>query len=90
MGNTKLSKRNDVLSASEIGQYSYCSYAWFLQRCGYEAQSPHLEAGTEAHFALGEKIDGFQTRMRYARWYATLGFVAFCIGFLFLLFEVIL
>lgn len=90
MGKSKLHKKDDVLSASEIGQYTYCSYAWFLQRCGYEAQSPFLGPGKEAHIALGKKIDGFQTRMQHARWYAILGFVALGIGFLFLLFEVVL
>jgi hypothetical protein len=89
MGKTRKYQNNDVLSASEISQYAYCSYSWFLQRCGYKAQSPFLEPGKETHIALGEKIDGFQTRMRYARWYAILGFVALCIGFLFLLLGVV-
>jgi len=89
MGKTGKYQNNDVISASEISQYAYCSYSWFLQRRGYKAQSPFLEPGKKTHITLGEKIDGFQTRMWYARWYAILGFIALCIGFLFLLFEVI-
>ena len=43
MGKRKVLKKTDVLSASEIGQYHYCSCAWHLQRCGYEPESPYLE-----------------------------------------------
>jgi hypothetical protein len=64
MGKPRKCHDNDIISASEIGQYAYCSYAWFLRRCGYKAQSPFLEPGKETHVALGEKIDGIQTKMK--------------------------
>jgi hypothetical protein len=90
MGKRKVLKKTDVLSASEIGQYRYCSCAWLLHRCGYEPQSPFLEPGKQVHVALGNTIDGFETKMQYARWYAILGLVVLCVAFLLLLFGVIL
>jgi hypothetical protein len=90
MGKRKVLKKTDVLSASEIGQYRYCSCAWLLQRCGYEPQSPFLEPGKQVHVALGNTIDRFETKMHYARWYAILGLVVLCVAFLLLLFGVIL
>lgn len=83
-------KKSDVLSASEIGQYSYCSLAWFLQRCGYEPESPYLEPGKQGHIALGNTLDGFEVRMHRARWFMILGLLVFCVAILFLFFEVIL
>jgi hypothetical protein len=54
MGNKKNMhvKDTDVISASEIGQYHFCSKAWHLQRCGYEPKSPMLEIGTKKHIEL--------------------------------------
>lgn len=80
---------NDVLSASEVSQFAYCSYSWFLRRCGYEPQSSSLEPGKEVHITLGEKIDSFQTRMQNARLYAIIGFITLCMGLFFLLLGVV-
>jgi hypothetical protein len=90
MGKRILLKKTDVLSASEIAQYRYCSYAWFLQRCGYEPESPFLESGKNVHVALGNTIDRFEVKLRYSRWYALVGSVVLCIAFLLVFFEVIL
>lgn len=90
MGKRVSLKKTDVLSASEIGQYRYCSYAWWLQRCGYKPESPFLDSGKHVHVALGDTIDGFDVKLRYSRWYALLGSVVLCVAFLLVFFEVIL
>lgn len=41
--------RRDTISASEIGEFAYCAKAWYLKRCGEEAQSPHLAEGVAFH-----------------------------------------
>jgi hypothetical protein len=41
--------RRDIISASEIGEFAYCAKAWYLKRCGEEAQSPHLAEGVAFH-----------------------------------------
>lgn len=83
------SNSNDVLSASEIGQYIYCSYAWQLRRMGYEPESPFLEQGTRAHAALGDQLDNLEAQLRFSRWYIVIGLVLLCMSLL-LLFGVIL
>jgi hypothetical protein len=90
MGKRRSHKKTDVLSASEIGQYRYCSYAWWLQRCGYEPESPYLKSGKHVHVTLGNTIDRLEAKLRYSRWYALLGSVVLCIAFLLVFFEVIL
>jgi hypothetical protein len=90
MGKLKVLKKTDVLSASEIGQYHYCSCAWMLQRCGYEPESPALDVGKQIHVSLGNTIDGFETKTRYARWIAILGVLLLSVAVVLLFFEVIL
>jgi len=90
MGKQKVLKKSDVLTASEIGQYHYCSYAWLLQRCGYEPESPYLESGKQIHVTLGDTIDGLETKIRFARWYAILGLLVLCIAILLIIREAIL
>jgi len=90
MGKQSLPKKTMVLSASEIGQYIYCSYAWYLHRCGYEPESRFLDPGKQAHVALGNRIDDFDLRMRHAWWYAILGMFVLALAALLLLSGVIL
>lgn len=90
MGKRSKSIANDVLSASEIGQYIYCLYAWQLRRMGYEPESPFLEQGTQAHVALGDQLDNLEDRLRFSRWYMVIGFILLCVSLLLLLFGVIL
>ena len=90
MGTRPGLKKTKVLSASEIGQYVYCSQAWFLRRCGCIPESPFLEAGKQAHVALGQRLDRFEGTIRYARWLLVVGGAALLLAFLLFFFEVIL
>jgi len=60
--------KTDVLSASEIGQYQYCSCAWILQRCGYEPESQRSMKENGSMSPWVETLDGFQRKNRLARW----------------------
>jgi hypothetical protein len=88
MGRQKEWNQSEVLSASEIGQYMFCSISWFLHRCGYEAESPFLESGKQVHVSLGNKIDGFDRRLRYSRWYGLFGVLLVVAALLFFLLGV--
>ena len=83
-------KRNDILSASEIGQYTYCSISWYLQRCGYEPDSPHLEQGKTLHKNLGVTLDKVHSESMKIRRYALLGLLLMVITGIIIVFEVIL
>jgi hypothetical protein len=90
MGKTKTVNKTDVLTASEIGQYSYCSCAWMLQRQGYKPESPALDIGKQFHITLGETIDGFERKKNLARWIILCGFFLICIAICLFFIEVIL
>jgi len=82
--------RNNVLRASEIGQYMYCSIAWYLQRCGYEPDSPLLDAGKKIHVDLGKTIDNIQDETKRVKRYALLGYLFLIVAIIGILYEVIL
>jgi hypothetical protein len=88
MGKKAMPKRTDVVSASEIGQFTFCSYAWYLRRCGYEPESPYLEPGRQAHVALGERMDSLEVQMHRSAWYVILGVTILGVAVLLLLFGV--
>jgi hypothetical protein len=48
--------RDPVITASEIGAFVYCAKAWYLQRCGNEAQSEFLEEGAAFHQKHGAGV----------------------------------
>lgn len=83
-------KNTDIINASEIGQYHYCSIAWYLQKCGYEPKSPMLDIGTKKHVELGRIVDHTQANIKRYRVIAIAGYLMLIIGVLIFLFEVIL
>jgi hypothetical protein len=85
---SRLSKK--LISASEIGQYNYCSVAWFLHRCGYEPLSESLEVGAKAHVELGNILDYTKQNTQKSKILSYIGYILLIIGGLFFLFEVIL
>jgi len=83
-------KDTDIISASEIGQYHYCSVAWYLQKCGYKPKSPMLDIGAKKHIELGRIVDHTQANMRRSRAFAIAGYLLLIFGVLIFLFGVIL
>lgn len=83
-------KDTDIIRASEIGQYHYCSIAWYLQKCGYEPKSLMLDIGTKKHMELGRIMDHTKTKIKRCRALAIAGYLLLIFGVLIFLFEVIL
>lgn len=88
--NQKKLKNNDVISASEIGQYYFCSKAWYLQKCGYNPDSPFLEIGKKKHEILGDIIDETQNKTKKYDILTIIGYLIMIFAVLILLFKVIL
>jgi hypothetical protein len=82
--------RNDVISASEISQYSYCSIAWYLQRCGYKPYSPLLKVGKKTHVDLGITIHNIKNEMKRSRRFAILGYLFLITAIIGIFYEVII
>jgi len=83
MGQQSNKKNTNIIRASEIGQYCYCSMAWYLQRCGYAPESPLLKKGTQHHIDFGHSLDEIQQK-------TTSSFKVNIIGYLFLFLSFVL
>jgi hypothetical protein len=88
--NSKKLKNNDTISASEIGQYYFCSMAWYLQKCGYKPESPDLELGINKHEKLGKIIAKTQRETRKSKILSLVGYLLLILAVLIFIFEVIL
>jgi hypothetical protein len=92
MNKVKLKKfeKHEVISASEIGQYYFCSMAWYLQKCGYKPELAFLDIGTEKHKKLGEMIAQTQHDIKKSKVFAIAGYLLLILTVLILIFEVVL
>lgn len=90
MGHTTQAKFKErkILSASEIGQYNFCSVAWYLQRCGYKPRSDLLEIGAKKHTELGNIVNSAQKHATASRLLATAGYLLIAVAILLILIEV--
>lgn len=59
---------DDIIRASEIGQYAYCARAWWLARVqGYRsANQAAMRRGTARHRAHGRSVVAFHRLRRFA------------------------
>ena len=80
----------DIISVSEIGQYYYCSIAWYLQKSGYKPKSTMLDIGRKKHIELGKVIDHTRINIKRSIIFAIIGYLILILGFLVFLFGVIL
>ena len=83
-------RSTDIIRASEIGQFHFCSIAWYLQKSGYEPKSSMLDFGAKKHLELGKLMDYTHSNIHKSRVIGIIGYLLLIIGFLILLFGVIL
>ena len=75
---------NDVLRASELGEYVYCERAWWLRRV-QDVPSRNvaaLHSGQQAHDRHGRSVATYQTQRRLALALALLAVLAMLAGLL--------
>ena len=53
---TNKETEKQIINASEIGQYHFCSLAWYLQKKGYKSKSSFIKRGEEKHHIYGKNI----------------------------------
>lgn len=75
---------NEILKASEIGQYEYCSVAWFLQRLGKKPIPLLLDKGSKIHEELGSKVTTIQEKERTFKQISYIGYILLIMIILFL------
>lgn len=59
---------DDIIRASEIGQYAYCARAWWLARVKGlpSANVVQMQAGSEQHRLHGRSVERFHRLRRVA------------------------
>jgi len=82
-------KETNIISASEIGQYIYCSVAWYLQKCGYDPKSPFLDMGKEKHIKLGKIIYHTQVNTKKSRVFSIIGCLLLIVAVILILYGAI-
>ena len=60
-------KKRDFLTSSEIGQYKFCSLAWYWKKVGIELKSKKANIGVEKHIELGKNIDLYKKTNKISR-----------------------
>lgn len=61
----RMKKDDKLFSASEVGQFTFCSVSWFLQRLGYRAPfSKKRSHGMKIHDEIGRKTRLFPLLLR--------------------------
>jgi hypothetical protein len=79
-------KRDDSLfSASEIGQFTFCSVSWFLKRKGYHSPpSKKKSHGMRIHNKMGRKTHQFDWLVRLSYLFILGGMIILLILFFFI------
>ena len=80
----------DIIRASEIGQYCYCSIAWYLQKCGFKPKSQSLERGIKKHEELGNIIELTKKSDKKSKSIEIVGYLILILGLLIFILGVIL
>jgi len=78
--NDSSSYKMEIISASEISQFLYCSISWHLQRCGYKPKSDLLETGIKRHTSLGKTISYIGYELQKSRRLALAGYLLIAVS----------
>ncbi len=81
-------RKSNVINASEIGQFHYCSISWYLQKLGYKPDSKVFIKGNMKHEKLGEAIDKSKDKKSLANIVLLIGILFLILSFLIMIFEV--
>jgi len=83
-------RNNKIISASDIGQYSYCSISWYLNKLGIKPNSENISKGVKNHYRLGVELDNSKKFLEKTYKSIFLGFLFLFISIIFLFFGGIL
>lgn len=81
---------SEIINASDIGQYQYCSIAWYLKKQGFKPESISLKQGILKHKKLGAIIDRTEKNIKKVHFFEIIGLLLFIISILIFVFGVII
>ncbi len=82
-------EKNQIINASEISQYHYCSISWYLQKMGYKPKSEEINIGRIKHEKLGYIMDKTKIYRRNSLLLRVISYSMLFIAILIIYFEVI-
>ncbi len=79
-----MGRRDDIVRASEIGQYAFCARAWWLGRVkGYRSTNvAAMREGTARHRSHGRSVAGYRLLQRLAIFLLVLAVLALVVWLL--------
>ena len=80
---------SDIIKASEIGQYQFCSISWKLQKNGYIPNSPYIKKGEKNHISHGKLIYYINNILKKSKILNLIGYLLLIFALLIIFFEVI-
>lgn len=86
----KDTNKSEIITASEIGQYQYCSISWRLQRNGLKPDSSNLKKGIKNHISHGNTISYTNRLIKKSKILTIIGYLLLFFAILLILFGVIL
>ncbi|NYT01549.1 MAG: hypothetical protein GKC10_02160 [Methanosarcinales archaeon] len=85
--------KGQVLTATEVAEYTFCPLAWYTGRCGparrgllsrlrllFAPRSRRREAGLARHAQVGRMIGQVHREERRSRWLASLGLLSLALA----------
>jgi len=87
---TSAMNKKKIFSASEIGEFNYCSISWYLHKCGYKAKSQKIKNGINKHIETGKIINKIQVNIKCIKIMTFVGYFLLFFGFLIFILGVFL
>ena len=79
-------KKRVYITSSEIGQYTFCSLAWYWNKIGIELDSEKKNVGIEKHIGLGENIDLYKKTIKSSKLFLIFAIISLLLIIIWILF----
>ena len=79
-----------IISASEIGQYIFCSISWKLQKKGFIPKKKYIKRGEKAHIYHGKTIGNIEKLSISLKLIILITSILLFLALLFIIFGVII
>jgi hypothetical protein len=80
----------NYISASDIGQYQYCSISWKLKKQGYEPNTELLNIGRNKHISHGDLIDNSEKLIKNSKKLSLISYILLILAAIIVIIEVLL
>ena len=83
-------KRQRIITASEIGQYTFCSVSWKLQQQGFTPDERVFEQGNLHHHNYGQQLQTYTHQKGHSKKLLLTGIILILFSSLLILMRLIL